>query len=442
MARRRSLLRRSGRLALDLPEPGGPLEEARHRRWRWLRVSLVTFLLGLALTAAATYGFITAITTNLPDLRQFDASRAEPAQDGSILAKDDNGAFRRIATLHSSESRVIVSNDEISQAMKDATVAVEDRRFYDHRGVDLQGITRAIFIRFTSGANQGASTITQQLVKNTYLTNTQTVERKVREASLAWQLEQRWSKNRILSAYLNTVYFGHNTYGVESAARFYFDKSAIELDPADSALLAAILKSPSTYDPLVNPDTALARRNIVLQQMGDQGFLDADAVEVEQGRRLLPITRTDPTPIQTDQPYWEQYITEQLVNKFGTGRTFGGGLKVYTTLDLNEQRVAEEALAGQLTKGGPQGALVSIDPKTGEVKAMVGGKPYSAKHQFNVAANAHRQPGSAFKPFVYLAALEKVFAPRRRSKAAKCCTTSAVEKSGSSPTTNRSTAIG
>jgi penicillin-binding protein 1A len=411
MARRRSLLRRSGRLVLDLPETTGSLDSPRHRRWRWLRVTVIALLVMVVAGSATAYGFVTAITTNLPDLRQFDAARAEPPQDGSIWATGLNGQPVRIATLRSAESRVIVRSDQISDAMKNAIVAVEDRRFYRHRGVDLPGIARAIYNRFATGSIEGASTITQQLVKNTYLTNEQTVERKVREASLAWQLEQRWSKDRILTAYLNTVYFGHNTYGVESASRFYFGKSARDLDPADAALLAAIPKSPTAFDPLANPDAALARRNLVLRQMGEQGLLDADAVLVEQGRRLLPVTRIDPKPIRSPEPYWAQFITEQLVNRFGTGRTFGGGMRVFTSLDLREQKLAREALRSTLPTGRPQGSLVVIEPGTGQVKAMVGGKPYSQEHQFNVPVNARRQPGSAFKPFVYLAALGQGIQP-------------------------------
>ena len=327
MARRKPILRRYGRLVLDLPDQPAPAEDPRRRRWRWFRVSLVAFLLGLIFASAATYGFITAITTNLPDLRQFDGRENGLAQDGSIWVKSETGTPRKIATLRSDQSRVIVGSDQIAKVMKDAVVSVEDKRFYRHNGVDLPGIARAIFNRFATGTNEGASTITQQLVKNTYLTPQQTVERKVREASLAWQLEQRWPKDRILTAYLNTVYFGHNTYGVESAARYYFGTSAKNLDAADSALLAAVLKSPTTYDPLTNPDAALARRNLVLQAMAEQGFIDSDTAAIEQGRRLLPVTRIEPKPLSTRYPYWVQFITEQLVNKFGTATAFGGGLK-------------------------------------------------------------------------------------------------------------------
>lgn len=412
MARRKPILRRYGRLVLELPDQPGPIDDPRRRRWRWLRVTIVAFLVGLIFVASATYGFATAITTNLPDLRQFDGRANSLAQDGSIWVKSETGTPRRIAILRSDQSRVIVPSEGISRVMKDAVVAVEDKRFYDHNGVDLPGIGRAVFNRFASGTNEGASTITQQLVKNTYLTSAQTVERKVREASLAWQLEQRWPKDKILTAYLNTVYFGHNTYGVESASKYYFGTSARNLDPADSALLAAVLKSPSTYDPISNPEAALARRNVVLQVMAEQGFIDADTAAVEQGRRLLPINRIEPKPLETNYPYWAQFITEQLVNRFGTAQTFGGGMKVITTLDLHQQQLAEQALADQLAgKRMPQGAIVSIDPRTGEVLAMAGGKPYSIKHQFNVPADAHRQPGSAFKPFVYLAALEKGVRP-------------------------------
>ena len=412
MARRKPILRRYGRLVLDLPDQPAPAEDPRRRRWRWFRVSLIAFLLGLIFASAATYGFITAITTNLPDLRQFDGRETSLAQDGSIWVTGETGTPRRVAILRSDQSRVIVRSNQISKTMKDAVVAVEDKRFYQHNGVDLPGIARAIFNRFATGTNEGASTITQQLVKNTYLTPQQTVERKVREASLAWQLEQRWPKDRILTAYLNTVYFGHNTYGVESAAKYYFGTSAKNLDAADSALLAAILKSPTTYDPLTNPEAALARRNLVLQAMAEQGFVDADTAAVEQGRRLLPVTRIEPKPLSTRYPYWVQFITEQLVNKFGTATAFGGGLKVMTTLDVRQQHLAEQALRNQLVgERPPQGAIVAIDPKNGEVLAMAGGKPYSVKHQFNVPADGHRQPGSSFKPFVYLAALQKGVRP-------------------------------
>ena len=422
MARRKPTLRRYGRLVLELPDQPGPVDDPRRRHWRWLRVTTIAVLVGLVFVSAATYGFVTAITTNLPDLRQFDGRATSLAQDGSIWVTGETGTPRRIAILRSDQSRVIVQSDDISKVMKDAVVAVEDKRFYAHNGVDLPGIARALFNRFASGTNEGASTITQQLVKNTYLTSTQTVQRKVREASLAWQLEQRWPKDKILTAYLNTVYFGHNTYGVESASKYYFGTSAKNLDAADSALLAAVLKSPTTYDPLNNPEAALARRNLVLQTMAAQGFIDAETAAIEQGRRLLPITRTEPKPLDTKYPYWVQFITEQLVNRFGSAQTFGGGMKVVTTLDLREQQLAEQALQTQMYSQGkrmPQGALVSIDPRTGEVLAMTGGKPYSARHQFNVPADGHRQPGSAFKPFVYLAALEKGVRPATTFRSAK-----------------------
>jgi len=420
MARRKPILRRYGRLVLDLPDQPGPVDDPRRRRWRWLRVGIVAFLVGLIFASATAYGFVTAISTNLPDLSQFDGRTTSLAQDGSIWVTSETGTPRRIAILRSDQSRVIVPSKGISKVMKDAVVAVEDRRFYAHNGVDLPGIGRAVFNRFASGTNEGASTITQQLVKNTYLTSAQTVERKVREASLAWQLEQRWPKDRILTAYLNTVYFGHNTYGVESASKYYFGTSARNLDPADSALLAAVLKSPTTYDPINNPEAALARRNVVLKAMAAQGFIDADTAAVEQGRRLLPINRIEPKPLDTNYPYWAQFITEQLVNRFGTAQTFGGGMKVVTTLDLHQQQLAEQALEDRLQgKRMPQAAIVSIDPRSGEVLAMAGGKPYSVRHQFNVPADAHRQPGSAFKPFVYLAALEKGVRPTTTFPSAK-----------------------
>ena len=443
MARRKPTLRRYGRLVLELPDQPGPVDDPRRRHWHWLRATLIAVLVGLVFFSAAAYGFVTAITTNLPDLRQFDGRATSLAQDGSIWVTGETGTPRRIAILRSDQSRVIVQSDDISKVMKDAVVAVEDKRFYAHNGVDLPGIGRALFNRFASGTNEGASTITQQLVKNTYLTSTQTVQRKVREASLAWQLEQRWPKDKILTAYLNTVYFGHNTYGVESASKYYFGTSAKNLDAADSALLAAVLKSPTTYDPLNNPEAALARRNLVLQTMAAQGFIDSETAAIEQGRRLLPITRTEPKPLDTKYPYWVQFITEQLVNRFGSAQTFGGGMKVVTTLDLRQQQLAEQALQTQMNSQGkrmPQGALVSIDPRTGEVLAMTGGKPYSARHQFNVPADGHRQPGSHLSPSSISRPWRRACALRPRSAARSSSSIWAVDSSGTSSTRKTTTA--
>jgi penicillin-binding protein 1A len=340
-------------------------------------------------------------------LAGLDPSHAQRLEaDGYIYAGDGHTI---LAVLRGSESRVIVKSQQISPLMKQAIVAVEDRRFFEHRGLDLRAIARAVWadIRHKK-AVQGGSTITQQFVKNAYTKDQRTLTRKLKEAAIAWQLEQRWTKDRILTAYLNTIYFGNGAYGVERASRTYFGHRAKHMTYAEAALLAGIPADPSLYDPFANPKAARARRNLVLRLMLQQ-------------QRILPayyrMAVRSPLPkhpfisaTQGPAPYFTEYVKQQLIDHYGSGRVFGGGLRVKTTIDLQLQKLAQQAIAKVLTDpNGPTAALVAIRPKTGAVLAMVGGN--IRKSQFNLAVQGERQPGSSFKPFVLAAALKQGISP-------------------------------
>ncbi len=377
------------------------------RRIRRLRLSLLLLVLGLCGLAALSFGFVTAIAHDIPSIDPSNPDNRVEKQ-GYIYAADG----RVLAVLRGDEARVIVDGDEISPIMKQAIVAVEDRRFWEHRGVDLRGIFRAVWadIRHQE-VIQGGSTITQQLVKNTYIEPERTVSRKLKEAALAWQLERRWSKERILTAYLNTIYFGNGAYGIGMAARVYFQKTASELTLPEAALLAGIPANPTAYDPIANPMRAQARRDTVLTLMFGQGLITKAQLDAAQQAPL-------PSPDQVKLPgtrgpeqYFAEYVKSQLIPYYGSGKVFGGGLKVYTTIDLDLQRLAREAVEKWLPDpNGPQAALVAIDPRDGKVLAMIGGSSFS-KSEFNLAVHGERQPGSSFKPFVLATALSQGISP-------------------------------
>jgi penicillin-binding protein 1A len=307
---------------------------------------------------------------------------------------------------------VIVPSQEIAPIMKQAIVAIEDRRFFEHRGIDVRGIARALWADVRhKGIVQGGSTITQQFVKNTYTRNERSIGRKLKEAALAWQLEQRWSKDRILTAYLNTIYFGNGAYGIQRASTTYFGHSASKLTLAEAALLAGIPEDPSRYDPVTNPAAARERRAIVLREMVGQGDIDAGRLAAAE-RAPLPKPESVRQPgLQGPAAYFTNYVKQQLVDHYGSGRVFGGGLRVTTTIDLHLQDLARQAISKVLTDpNGPSAALVSVDPRTGRVLAMYGGKNYR-QSQFNLAVQGERQAGSSFKPFVLAAALKQGISP-------------------------------
>jgi penicillin-binding protein 1A len=365
-------------------------------------------VLGLLSITSFTFGLVTAIASQIPELEPVAQDRRE--SDGYIY---DSTGKQVLAVLRGSESRVIVKSEEIAPIMKQAIVAVEDKRFYDHRGVDMRAIGRAFWADVQNkGVVQGGSTITQQFIKNAFIKDRRSIARKLKEAALAWQLEQRWAKDRILTAYLNTIYFGNGAYGIEQAARTYFGKHAAALTLPEATLLAGIPPDPSRYDPLANPRAAKLRRRLVLNQMLEQGTITpAD----HSAARTAALPSPDRIALPgTEGPaghYFVNYVKQQLVDKYGSGAVFGGGLKVTSTIDLDLQRLARASIAKILKDDeGPQAALVAINPGNGDVLAMVGGGNFR-ESQFNLAVHGERQPGSAFKPFVLAAALDQGISP-------------------------------
>ncbi len=318
-----------------------------------------------------------------------------------------------LAILRGSQARIVVPSNRISPWLKHSIVAIEDKRFYEHRGIDVRGMARALWADVSQrGVVQGGSTITQQFVKNTYLTPQKSIARKLVEAALAWQLEQKWKKDRILTAYLNTVYFGNGAYGVEQASRIYFQHSAATMKPAEAALLAGIPEDPSLWDPVVHPVAAKKRRDIVLEQLYAQGYLTASQYV---NSRVYPMPDPSKVSLPSTQnitaPFFANYVKDRLVKHYGPRTAFGGGLKVTTTLDVNLQKIAREAVASVLpTSSGPTASLVVLDARNGDVLAMVGGENYH-KSQFNLATQGERQPGSSFKPFVLATALKEGISP-------------------------------
>ena len=302
--------------------------------------------------------------------------------------------------------------------LKKALIATEDRKFYQHSGVDLKGVLRAIISNIRAGEYvEGASTITQQLAKTLFLTPRKTLLRKIKEAFLAFQLERRYTKDEILELYLNQVYFGSGAYGVESAAVIFFGKRAKDLELAECALIAALPKAPSRYSPLVDSDLAIKRRNIVLKQMKDTSIISETAFKKAKKEQLY-LGKQNNNPVKA--PYFVDYVKKVLEETLGSSRLYKGGLTVYTTLDFKLQKAAELAVANgllalenrmkqqKIKDQAPECALVSVDVQSGGILAMIGGKDFF-KTPFNRATNARRQPGSAFKPIVYAYAIEHGF---------------------------------
>ena len=294
------------------------------------------------------------------------------------------------------ENRVVVSLTSISPYVQQAVIANEDSRFYNHFGIDLIGVARATFVNIRQGGIvEGGSTITQQLAKNLFLTQEQTFTRKLKEALLAIVIERKFSKHEILQAYLNQVYFGEGAYGAEAASQIYFGKRASELTLAESALLAGLPRGPSLYSPYTDINAAMTRRSIVLSGMAKEGYITKEQATAATSE---PLQLSGKRKRAVQASYYLDYIANELVGRYGANRVYKGGLTVYTSLDLRIQQAAESVL-DQL-----QGAVFSLDPRTGHVKAMVGGRNYQ-ESQINRVISEVRQPGSALKPILYAAAL-------------------------------------
>jgi penicillin-binding protein 1A len=406
-------------MAVAMDRSSGPPKPPLWRR-RWFRRVLIGIggltLLGVLVVGAAALWAFTILPRSLPSVSALET--LQPIQGTKIY--DDND--EAITELHV-ERRILVPLSQIPQSLRDAILATEDRRFYSHWGIDPIGVARAIIQNYRRGRIvEGGSTITQQLTKVLFLTPDKSLERKLKEAVLALELERRYSKDRILEMYLNQVYFGQGSYGVEAAARTYFGKGVSELTVRESALIAGLPRAPTNYSPFDRPEAAKRRREVVLRRLVEFG-----SIKDEEAKRLA---KTDlglipPERRRTTGQYFIDYVQQTLEAKYGPDLVLKGGLNVYTTLNPTMQLTAEQslreglkALAGrsaQTTTGArpgesPEGAVVTVEPQTGYVKAMVGGSDFF-RSEFNRAVQAKRQPGSAFKPFIYIAALEAGFTP-------------------------------
>ena len=390
------------------PGTGRPRAKKRSR-WRvfWRVVLLVILLLALAGGVAGCVAY-QRLTDDLPDL----SASTEPLAETSIIY-DRTGAV--LTELHAEQNRTNVPLASIPIQLRQAVISTEDQSFYEHKGVDPFGIARALWVNVTQGKHQGGSTITQQYVVNTFIKREDSISRKVKEAILAYRLETQFSKDEILEKYLNAIYFGHGAYGVAAAAETYFGKDLSQLTTAECAMIGGIIKSPGRFSPRIDPAAAQTRREVVLGQMLEQGYIDQathDAAVVE------PFTLAAPVAVTSPAPYFVEWVTQSLIDDYGADAVYKGGLRVTTTIDLTMQAAAETAITSVLNQpNDPSAAIVAIDPKTGEVRAMVGGKDFNTQ-QFNVAVQGGRQPGSSFKTFVLAAALANGISPEQTYESA------------------------
>jgi penicillin-binding protein 1A len=320
---------------------------------------------------------------------------------------------RTLALLSGGQDREIVPLRRIPMVTRDAVIATEDADFYHHPGVDVGSVARAAVADLRSGRLvQGGSTITQQLVKNLYTGDARTLSRKVDEGILALKLERKYTKDQILAKYLNTVYFGQGAYGIQAAAQAYFHQDASGLNAAQSALLAGLLAGPSRWDPREHPVAAAHRRSYVLRRMAEEGYLAANRARQLEDVGLSLAPHRDAWG-EGGAAYFIDDTRRWLEARYGTEQTLAGGLRVTTTIDPQWQHAAEAAIRSSLPRGGPQGALVAIDPSSGAIRAMVGGSDFQ-RSPFNLATQAHRQPGSSFKPFGLIAAIQAGISPLER----------------------------
>ncbi len=376
-------------------------------RWLWNFLLVVVPLSGLAL-----FFVLMHLSLGLPDvdgLKTFTTS-----QTTRVLARDG----QVVATLFV-EKRSPVLLAKVSPWLVKALLAVEDSRFYQHGGVDWWGVGRAFFANtWLRRVDQGASTLTMQLARNRFLTQDLSYRRKVREMMLARRIESQFSKDQILELYLNNVYFGSGAYGVAAASRLYFGRGPGQLSVAQAALLAGLVQAPSNLSPLVDARAALTRMETVLQRMRETGVIDADGYNraLEESRRFRFKAHGAAVEPLLKHPYFTTYVIAQLAHDYSEEELYRGGLVVSTTLDVKLQRLAERELTAIMADSGPgvnadSAALVLIENSTGAVRAMVGGRGWNKKNQFNRAWQAMRQPGSSFKPFVYTAALQSGLTP-------------------------------
>ncbi len=382
--------------------------DRKHRRRRAAVLALVAALGllfvvgGAAVTGVATFGS----SCDLNSLQQ-----VEIGANTFIYAADNS----RLGVIPAERNRQPVPLAEIGPWMPKATVAIEDRRFYAHNGIDAEGIARAVWENVSAGQLlQGGSTITQQLVRNLYIGRERTVERKLKEACLAIKLDKAWSKQRILATYMNQVYYGNLAYGIEAAAQTYFSKPASRLTLPESALLAGMPQAPSDYDPFRQEQIATTRRNQVLRALLNEGQIDRAQFDWAISRGLG--LKAGKLYKEIREPDFFGYVRDQLIAEYGAGTVRSGGLKVYTTIDPRFQRAAQTAIKETLSEpGDPAAGLISINPKNGAIRAMTAVIPGNSKNQFNLLSQGRRQSGSTFKTFVLAAAVEQGINPATTS---------------------------
>ncbi|HET7560635.1 MAG TPA: transglycosylase domain-containing protein, partial [Limnochordia bacterium] len=366
------------------------------RAVRWSMIVLISLVVG---------GFSGIVAGYLRTAPSLDEIHFNP--DLTTYIYDRNGQV--ISRLYK-ENRSWAPLSEIPLDLQHAIVSIEDERFYEHHGIDLRGTFRALWSDIMPGGPlQGGSTITQQLAQQAFLTLDRTWSTKLKKFIWAIQIERKYSKAEILDAYLNIVYFGGGAHGVETASELYYDKPVSDLDLAQCAMLAALPNSPNYYSPFDHPKVAIQHRNIVLDKMYEQGYItqaQRDSAKAE------PLNVVDQRHSGHDAQYFVSYVLQKLIDMYGEQQVYTGGLKVYTTLDLNMQKAGHQALDKDVAqvptrtdaKGVPQPeyALLSMDAHTGGILAMIGGR---GEDHYNRALDALRQPGSAIKPFIYTAAL-------------------------------------
>ena len=394
----------------DLPKGGGRQRRKRVRRRRHGKRNAVVVVLVLLLGIPLVIG-LTALGATSAFKSSCTLSSLRPVAIGSnsfVYAADGS----LLGSIPAEHNRQPVPLKQVSPWIVKATIAVEDRRFYQHGGVDYEGILRAALRDLNKGkVVEGGSTITQQLVRNLYISRERTFERKIREACLAIKLSRNWSKQRILAAWMNQVYFGNHAYGVEAAAQTYFSKPAKDLTMMQAALVAGLPQAPSLYDPVLHPDDALARRADVLNALYVNHDITYAQLQVALADRSLHLK---PGRLYTKirEPYFFSFVRDQLIAKYGVQTVQSGGLRVYTTINPAFQRAAHDAITQTLNeKNDPAAALVSINPANGAIRAMTSVYPGRVKNQFNLVAQARRQAGSTFKSFVLAAAVNQGINP-------------------------------
>lgn len=370
-----------------------------------MRYTLIGLVLAVFFVVGTVAGVIASYSNDLPDISRM--ADYQPARSTRIYARDGT----LIANLYK-QNRTSVPISRIPQIVREAFIANEDHNFYEHHGVDFGGIARAAFADATHQQFQGASTITQQLARALFLSNQVSISRKIQEALLAMEIERYYTKDEILERYLNLIYFGSGAYGVDAASHTYFGKSVSALSAGEAAMLAGLPAAPSDYSPYVNLAHARERQHHVLDRMVENRYLTA--AEAERAFSApLNLSGQRPQGLQGySYPYFTTYVIAQLEKTFGHKATYEGGLQVDTTLDPRMQKIAADAVDAGVREATAEGinahqaALVAIRPSTGEIVAMVGGTKFSLTNQFNRAWQAHRQPGSSFKAYVYTTAID------------------------------------